>query len=94
MKKKWERRQKAAAPVLGGRGSSARKRRKKGSKRGAQAGSGAGRAAKRKKRADGREQPRTWEESRARLEAYRDAHRAETATCLTGGRTTRSWGGG
>ena len=36
--------------------------------------SDAQRAAKRQKRVDGRKQPRTWEESRARLEAYRDAH--------------------
>ena len=41
--------------------------------RGADA-SDAQRAAKRQKRVDGREQPRTWEESRALLEAYRDAH--------------------
>ena len=36
--------------------------------------SDAQRAAKRQKRVDGREQRRTWEESRALLEAYRDAH--------------------
>ena len=41
--------------------------------RGADA-SDAQRAAKRQKRVDGREQPRTWEESRALLEEYRDAH--------------------
>ena len=41
--------------------------------RGADA-SDAQRAAKRQKRVDGRKQARTWEESRARLEAYRDAH--------------------
>ena len=41
--------------------------------RGADA-SDAQRAAKRQKRVDGRKQPRTWEESRALLEAYRDAH--------------------
>ena len=44
--------------------------------RGADA-SDAQRAAKRQKRVDGRKQPRTWEESRARLEAYRDAHRGD-----------------
>ena len=41
--------------------------------RGADA-SDAQRAAKRQKRVDGRKQSRTWEESRALLEAYRDAH--------------------
>ena len=41
--------------------------------RGADA-SDAQRAAKRQKRVDGRKERRTWEESRARLEAYRDAH--------------------
>ena len=41
--------------------------------RGADA-SDAQRAAKRQKRVDGRKQSRTWEESRVRLEAYRDAH--------------------
>ena len=41
--------------------------------RGADA-SDAQRAAKRQKRVDGRKQPRTWEESRVRLEAYRDTH--------------------
>ena len=41
--------------------------------RGADA-SDAQRAAKRQKRVDGRKQYRTWEASRTRLEAYRDAH--------------------
>ena len=41
--------------------------------RGADA-SDAQRAAKRQKRVDGRKQRRTWEESRALLEEYRDAH--------------------
>ena len=36
--------------------------------------SDAQRAAKRQKRVDGRKQPRAWEESRALLEEYRDAH--------------------
>ena len=39
--------------------------------------SDAQRAAKRQKRMGGRKQSRTWEESRARLEVYRDAHRGD-----------------
>ena len=66
-----------ATPVLGGRGSSARKRRNDGSKREAQGDSGAVPAPKRQKGVDGRKQQRTWEQSRALLEEYRDAHRGD-----------------